>query len=295
MDTVDLYFTPPRIPAAIVAQDGRRLWRVRLLDNDGSDFQSPETHQLTGCNMAPDREFSDGAAQTSASEISVKLVARDDRTQSHIMLVEGRRVTSADLNADDEYDDILVYEFTLEPNGTCQPGSYEGQVGLFADNKLIRVWPIFVEVEPSLFTTQKDHGGITPWWVRTAIRDLGPTEESLLTENEFANYEIIQAIRRSIDQFNETRPRLSVRYTAENWPWRETLLQGVIAKLYETAAKGYLRDHLPIRGGGSVVAEDKNKYNQYMQYAQIHDQKWQSEFMAIKHELNAGSFYGTVG
>ena len=279
-----LQLVPTRIPAVQVSENGRRVWIVRLLGDDGEDIKLDDP-DVVGSG------YSDGQDPNSAT-IEVKLVARDDIQANGAHFVTPGKILE---KGDDCYEeDATLVRFTLEPSETMRNGIYEGQVGLFSGGKLVKTWPVFVEIEPNLFAGPSQASGLTVWWVKAAIRDLVPSDESLLDEIEFANYEVMHAMRRAVDEFNSALPHISTRYTTENFPWREGLLNGVIYHLYEMASKLYLRDHLPYSAGGTTI-NDKDKYGQYAAKAAEHRDMWQPWVKATKDKINSASFWGTVG
>lgn len=296
----ELQLIPTRVPAVQVAEDGRRIWDVRLLGREGEDLDIFDP-RLLGCDPRPSKAFEDGVANSAIDGV-VKLVARDeisrDPSSAPHFETEGRILT----DADPAYEPgATIVRFVIEPTDTMCHGIYEAQIGLFAGRdtenskaKLLYTWPAFVEIEPNLFKVQPDRGGLSVWWVKAAIRDLVPSDESLLDEVEFANYEILQATRRAIDTFNSALPNIDVKFTTNTFRWREPLIDGVIWKLYEMAAKLYLRDHLAYSAGGTSI-DDKNKYQQYQTFAQIHERRFTEWTVTKKREINESSFWGTVG
>jgi len=206
-------------------------------------------------------------------------------------IVEGKIIEEDDECYEEGAADV---RFTIEPPEAVCHGIFEGQVGLFAGDKLIKTWPVFVEVEPNLFEIQADRGGLTVWWVKTAIRDLVPSEDALLDEVEFAAYEVQHAMRRALEDFNNALPHIRTTYTTNTFPWREQLMDGVIGHLYEAAAKLYLRDNLSYSAGGTSI-DDKNKFKQYQELATMHRDRYQLWVKATKDAINAESFWGTVG
>lgn len=295
-----LELIPTRIPAVQVAEDGRRIWDVRLLGRDQEDIDVFDP-TLLGCDPRPAEAFRDGVAN-GAADAMVKLVARDEISRCPSTApkfeTEGRILTPAD----GKYEEgATIVRFVIEPSDTMCHGIYEAQIGLFAGRdtdssraKLLYTWPVFVEIEPNLFHAQVDRGGLSVWWVKSSIRDLVASDESLLDEVEFANYEVLQAVRRAVDSFNTALPNIHQKYTTNTFQWREPLLDGVVWKLYEAAAKLYLRDHLAYAAGGTSI-DDKNKYQQYQAFAQMHEKRYMEWVVTKKRELNEQTFWGVVG
>lgn len=272
--------SPNDIPTITVSQGGRQVLDATLLGDDGGTLDLTSNEVLGACLPPGAAPFEDGIRNT-GSNIGVKLIARDcPGAQLPALQVDGQIKDPATSR-------VL---FVLEPAATLPPGTYEGQIGLFAVDKLIRTWPIFIEVAANLFQPQNNGNIITVAWVRTAIRD--SKESALLGEREFSTAEIQQAMRRAIDRFNAVAP-FTTEFTLADFTYRDGLLKGVMGCLFETAAAWYRREHLPYQiSGGSV--DDRNKFKEY----QERSDKLLADFDAwasqLKHSLNSMDFWATI-
>lgn len=187
-----------------------------------------------------------------------------------------------------------VVQFQLISDIVNESGIYRLQLGvldaegnlLFADNGLL-------SVERGLWgDTQKLNGPPTLGEIRIHLRDTG-VENTLLDDVEFDTDEILHAVMRPVQQWNETPPPLSP-FTCRNFPFRYHWLNATVAELMRTAAHHYVRNKMQASHGGLQV-DDKNKDKAYLQYAELYAQEWREFILRKKVEINARAAYGTVG
>lgn len=99
--------------------------------------------------------------------------------------------------------------------------------------------------------------GLTVSDIRQALWDVCPEENILLDDLEFSDEEIMNAIRRPVDQWNELPPPMRLA-TVDNFPYRENWLRAACGILLETAGYRKLRNQLPYNGAGLSVDEHAN-------------------------------------
>ena len=130
--------------------------------------------------------------------------------------------------------------------------------------------------------------------VRMAIMDSAAAENVLLDGVEFQDEQILLAMIKPINYFNETNPPLSQTFSTRNFPWREHWITGAIAQLHYFAAANYRRNVLMVNTGGVSIA-DKNKEQEYLRAAKLYDDQWKQFALSKKVQLNAAAFFGTYG
>lgn len=157
--------------------------------------------------------------------------------------------------------------------------------------------PIFIEsallsVEDSLWgNTTQVTGPPTLADIRTVLQD-SPVENELLLDYEFDIAEILSAIVRPIQQWNETPPPIA-RHNCATFPYKYHWLQGVAGQLLLTAAHGYMRNNLKVNHAG-VQGNFKDKHQEYLQVAQAYIREW-TEFITMKKvEINIAGACGSL-
>lgn len=158
--------------------------------------------------------------------------------------------------------------------------------------------PVFVNtgllaVERGLFgdTTQLD-GPPTLGEIRLHMRDTAG-ENSLLDEIEFSDSEIIYAITRPLEEWNDSPPIIPPRMTCSNFPYRYQWKNAIIAELLTFAAHHYRRNKL-IGAAAGVEINDKDKDNPYLQVAMAMRQEWRTWLKDAKVSLNCRRAFGAV-
>ncbi len=166
---------------------------------------------------------------------------------------------------------------------------------LNCEGKVVSVDSGWLSMERGMFADDQDtnQGPPTLMELRMRLRDT-MVENSLLGQVEFSDAEIIYAVQRPIQEFNETPPNLNYRFTPANFPYHYHWTEGIVANLLKIAAAGYARNKLNSTAGGVALA-DKDKDGIYMQLAQLLDQQWKQWLVDKKVTLNALQGYGSVG
>lgn len=182
------------------------------------------------------------------------------------------------------YDTTSQVAFNLTSDHTACPGIYTAEVGLFAEDDLVRTWPVRIHIERSVFGTRYASGPLSVPEVRLAFNDLEHTEESLLDDLEFTDDQILGAARRVISLWNETVPVI-VQMTPATFPWREWWLRGTMSYLYEMAAAKYRRDDIAFSAGG-LSFDDKNKSAEYQRMAELYRNEFMQWMLQTKRSYN---------
>jgi len=187
-----------------------------------------------------------------------------------------------------------VVSITFAPCDFAGPGLFLGELAMIADAIVCAVYKVYVELEASI-TWAASQSPITIAEVRLWVRDNCPEDNFLLDEVEYKDSEIIAAIRRAVDMWNEQPPLMS-RFTYEytNFPYRSAWLEVTIGFLKRIASEWYLRNHLAYQAGG-VAIDDKNKFKEYRQDADTRLATYKQWMAQIKPQLNAGQAWGTTG
>lgn len=161
--------------------------------------------------------------------------------------------------------------------------------------EIIEEFSCWLYVKRSLTSLIEGNRPITIPEIRMALRDTSPSYNSLLEDLEFSDEEIVYAIMRPVEEWNETPPDLGqFSYTPGTFPYRENWRRATVGYLLKTAAYHYQRNYVPYNAGG-VSFDDKNKAPQYFQTAEQNLQEWRQFVLAKKRELNMSLAFGVIG
>jgi hypothetical protein len=165
--------------------------------------------------------------------------------------------------------------------------SGSSSIGPYELGELIRVYRAYVEVEQDWTLMSERKIGVSISEVRLAMRDLSLEDNFLLDDVEFTDTEIAWAMRRPVDQWNETPPQLrgASSYTPSNFPYRFQWINAIKGELMLIAAQSYRRNHLQYKAAGLSV-DDKNKFTQYEQIGNNLKAEWADWMRKMKRSLN---------
>lgn len=129
--------------------------------------------------------------------------------------------------------------------------------------------------------------------IRLHLRDSGPEDNLWRDIEEFDLAEIAACIERPVLYWNESPPPIPVRFNTVNFPFRYNWLNGIIACLYQLAARWYRRVHLPYSAGGLSV-DDKNKSQEYELIGQRLWEEYKQWVLMKKVQMNMDAGWGTL-
>lgn len=138
-----------------------------------------------------------------------------------------------------------------------------------------------------------DPNTITPMDVRLALFDTSPDANELLNDLEFSDVQILAAVQRCIDEWEETPPSLGVHFNSRTFPFREHLIKGVIGYLMQQVAFKYTRNRMQYNASG-LSLDTNDKGPQYIALAQATRGEWLNFVSHKKTELNYAECFGVV-
>lgn len=165
----------------------------------------------------------------------------------------------ADVRSADDAKQGIVY-LNLTPARTTIPGILCGMACIWEHGIQKRQVPFYYEVTPSLLEYNAS-GPLTIGEVRMALRDICPDENFLIDAVDFKEEEIMWAMRRCIDYWNEIPPPVQ-KYTPSNFPFRYHWAMGTAAELLMMVAVWMRRNDLDYSAAGLTV-EDTRKWPDY--------------------------------
>ncbi len=177
------------------------------------------------------------------------------------------------------YDKSGLYRFQIAVE-------VEGEGTIFMDKGLI-------SMEDGLFgDVNQVTGPPTMQEIRMHLRDT-PLENDLLADVEFDDAEILSAIARPIQKWNEVPPPVA-RFTCQNFPFRYHWLNAIAGELMLMAVHHYVRNKMKANAGG-LTEDDKAKDSEYTQLAQQYAEEWHHFIVTKKVEINVRRGFSTQG
>lgn len=220
---------------------------------------------------------------TVPEDCTVKFVAKESKDTTEYLIREDATVN----------DDGTI-SVNLNSDHTKKSGLFPAAVVVLdKDGRIVSEHSMYLCVDQGLnYDAQPGSDPVTIADVRMALMDHSPEDNTLLDDLEFSDLQIIAAIKRPVNEWNETPPDIR-RYTYSNFPWREFWLKGACAYLLEAAAHRYNRNTMPHNASG-LSMDTMNKGTLYMGAAVALKQEWKSFIMAKKTEINMADCWGVT-
>jgi len=180
--------------------------------------------------------------------------------------------------------------------GSSESAGSESSVGPTYDiGATLYLYKAYVEIEQDWAQGSERTIGVTIAEIRLAMRDLSSEDNFLLDDVEFTDTEIAWAMRRPVDQWNETPPPLSgaSSYTPNNFPYRYNWVNAVKGELMIVAASNYRRNHLSYQAAGLSV-DDKNKFAEYEKIGRALLAEYKDWILTQKKAINFRRAFGRV-
>lgn len=240
---------------------------------------------LIGAPSGSSSSSSPGGLASSSSGSAAGVVVRMKATEclassSAIFDIVGEVVS--------EEDGIVRFEMT--PAETANAGIYLASVGVFYNDVLRFQQAVYLEFMPTSFA-EKLTGPLSVPEVRMDLMDMCPDANYLLDELEFTDVEIIAAMRKAVDAFNELPPFV-LQYTYSGFPYRANWLNATSAYLLRMIAHRYRRNHLKYSAAGLAV-DDQDKAPEYEQLAERRINEFLGWARSVKVAQNLYNGFGT--
>jgi len=102
-----------------------------------------------------------------------------------------------------------------------------------------------------------------------------PEKNRLLHKEEFTPELITMAIEFTINRYNEMQPLVEY-FDIETFPYKMTLLYGVCAFLYKSAAMKKIRNRIVYSSGGTSI-DDEAMADMYLKLSEMYNQEFMME------------------
>lgn len=186
-----------------------------------------------------------------------------------------------------------LVDFCLPGEVYNKSGIYRFQIAVVSGDDTLFMDKGLISVESGLFgDINQMHGPPSMQEIRMHLRDT-EIENDLLGDVEFDDAEILFAISRPVQQWNETPPPIA-RHTCQNFPYRYNWLNAIAGELMMTAVHHYIRNKMKASAGG-LTEDDKNKDSEYTRLARQYRDEWRHFIVTKKVELNVARGFSTMG
>jgi len=185
-----------------------------------------------------------------------------------------------------------LVSFHITPTETNLPGVFVASVGVFWNGVLKFQTMYYIELMPNNFALTA-RGPLTVPIVRLELMDTCPDANYLLDELEFTDAEIVHAMRKTVDVFNDANPPVG-GYSYDSFPYFSGWIKGTVAFLLKMVSHKYRRNALQYSAGGITIA-DQERYRAYEQMAAKEEQEYRDWVTQKKVSINIGLGYGSLG
>jgi hypothetical protein len=276
-----------RIKAFITAQGVPAMLQHTFRNPQGKPLNLTADAVESGTSEISEAVEDSGVSETAAGvTITLQIAEYDTGSENCIHTVTGRiddaagGVVTAPL-PEKVYTRSGIYTLTWT--------AAEGGLPVYVNNGIL-------SVERNLLAPRAHRGEGPPTLneIRMAIMDSSAAENVLLDGVEFSDDQILLAIVKPLQYFNETNPPIDFVATTRNFPWREHWTIGIIAQLHLMAAANYRRNVLMVNTGGMTIA-DKAKEKEYLTAYMLYNDQWKDFTLKRKVAINMGAGFGSLG
>jgi len=152
---------------------------------------------------------------------------------------------------------------------------------------------IYLELQKGMhYELSSQNDPITIGEVRMAMFDRCPEDNSFLDDVEFKDTEIVYAIRRTVDMWNEQKPIIrGSQFTMATFPYRYNGTNAAAGQLMLMKGNNLMRNRMPLSTGSGVI-DDKERANPYIQMGRDMIKEYKEWIAGEKHRINAENCYG---
>jgi hypothetical protein len=181
---------------------------------------------------------------------------------------------------------------TVTGDESCRVGIWAAMALIWEHGVLRKLFPFYYEVIPNL-AAYNPGGTITLPEIRLAIRDVCPEMNFLLDAKEYDEHELMWAIRRPIEYWNEVPPPVRV-FSMEDFPFRYHWLEASVGELMRMVATWMRRNDLDYSAAGLTVADTK-KWPDYMKMGMDRLNEYKTFVKQKKIEINIQGGFQQIG
>lgn len=182
---------------------------------------------------------------------------------------------------------------TINPPTRVPRGYYNFQLILEdAEHNPVDMYETYMVIDKSI-EPLPDNPHMSLASVRAQFADLSFEDNKLLDSQEIGTWDICDAVKRAIEQWNNTAPRLSV-YSGHDFPYPEILRRGVMYMLLQTLIALLQRNQMQYSAGQTTVNLEQ-RVAAYQQLKAEYMQMWVGGLNQAKNEENLEDFNQSIG
>lgn len=279
-----------QIKTARIPVGTRKQLVFRLVDDSGSPQRLDREVENP---PAPAADFS---PQRAAEDANVQIFLRENNQYPDSALAgsTGLNVTGNMLDQS-QYPGFV--EFIIPSDQTRMAGIWDAYiVREVTGGHSVDTWPVLLHVEPTAMQMLSGTGPLLIPEVRLALLDLdnqdgGAPFSNLLDDTEFSDLDIVFAMRRTVQKWNETPPPVAT-YSPHNFPYRYYWLMATCGELMIMSAARYRRNRLAYSAGG-VSIDDQSKAQEYEEIGRLKLREFDAWMRNEKYRINMNRCWAT--
>ena len=159
-----------------------------------------------------------------------------------------------------------------------------------AEKEPLSVYTTYIVVNDAI-TPIKNNPFMSLDSVRSQFADISAADNRLLDSQEIGTWDICDAVKRCIEQWNNTAPRVKL-YTGHTFPYPEILRRGVIYMLLQSLWTLLERNRMTYAAGNASVDLER-RADAYQKLMMDYRQQWTGGMAQAKNEENLELFNGS--
>jgi len=224
-----------------------------------------------------------GSSSSADNTVSVKFAVANTLGSQNIFTI--------DCTIIDGTEGTVEIKFTTAE--TTNSGMFTGSIGIFRGDKLVFQQLVYLEIMPNNFSALDSNATLTVPEVRMELMDVCPGANYLLDELEFTDNEIVHAMRKAVDMYNEMPPPVGA-YAYNNFPYRANWINGTVGILLQMIAFRYRRNALQYSSGGVTIA-DQEKAREYAEIGIRLEEQYRLWAQQTRIGMNMKAGFKSVG
>jgi hypothetical protein len=183
---------------------------------------------------------------------------------------------------------------TLTLDDTKYAGLWEAGFQLLGVDSAVQAeFRIYLELQKGMhYELSSWNDPITIGEVRMALFDRCPQDNEFLDDVEFKDTEIIYAIRRIVDLWNEEKPVIAgAIYTMATFPYRYHGVNAACGELMRMRGIQLMRNSMPINTGSGRI-DDKERANPYIKIGEEMINSYRQWMRTEKSRINSNNVFG---
>lgn len=187
-----------------------------------------------------------------------------------------------------------IITLTLDTADVPYAGLWEAAFQLRTDSNEVQAeFRIYLELQKGMhYEISSRLDPITIGEVRMALFDRCPADNDFLDDVEFKDTEIVYAIRRAVDLWNEEKPVIAgALYTMSTFPYRYHGTDAAVGQLLMIKGNNLMRNRMPLNTGSGTI-DDKERANPYVKLGKEMIDEYRRWMRTEKARINATNVFG---